>query len=101
MLWNRKPKPARPVLAFDTGELRDTARSLTGWTVRGSRGPDPDSLLFRAADEIDRLERLVADGVEAFRLTREYLGEDALPAVEGWAWFDWTERARPLELAAT
>ena len=25
---------------------------------------------------------------EAFRLTREYVGVDALPALEGWSWFD-------------
>jgi hypothetical protein len=27
---------------------------------------------------------------EAIRLTREYVGEVALPAVEGWSWFDAT-----------
>lgn len=25
---------------------------------------------------------------EAIRLTREYVGEPMLPAVEGWSWFD-------------
>ncbi len=25
---------------------------------------------------------------EAFRLTREYVGEDLLPAIEGWSWYD-------------
>ena len=36
---------------------------------------------------------LVADGIEAFRLTREYVGEDTLPDIEGWSWFDWTQKA--------
>jgi hypothetical protein len=39
------------------------------------------------------LRRLVWDGIQAFRLTREYVGEDVLPAIEGWSWFDWCERA--------
>ena len=25
---------------------------------------------------------------EAFRITREYVGEDTLPAIEGWTWYD-------------
>lgn len=40
-----------------------------------------------------RLEALVTDGIEAFRLTREYVGEYMLPPMPGWSWFDWTERA--------
>lgn len=28
------------------------------------------------------------DLAEAIRLTREYVGEDKLPALEGWSWFD-------------
>ena len=39
-------------------------------------------------------EALLAEGIEAFRLTREYVGEDTLPALPGWSWFDWTEKAR-------
>ena len=38
-------------------------------------------------------ETLLAEGIEAFRLTREYVGEDTLPALPGWSWFDWTEKA--------
>ena len=40
------------------------------------------------------LYEVIADGIEAFRLTREYVGEDMLPVVEGWSWFDWCEKAR-------
>jgi hypothetical protein len=52
-----------------------------------------------AADEAERRgraaahARLLSEGIEAFRLTREYVGEDMLPAVEGWSWFDWCEKA--------
>jgi hypothetical protein len=57
--------------------------------MRDSRDAQVDAIYA----ELDRLRALIADGVEAFRLTREYLGDDALPAVEGWSWFDWTQRA--------
>ena len=40
------------------------------------------------------LEALIADGIEAFRLTREYVGDDVLPDEPGWSWFDWAQRAR-------
>lgn len=30
----------------------------------------------------------VDDLVEAIRLTVEYVGNDTLPAVEGWSWYD-------------
>lgn len=36
---------------------------------------------------------LIAKGIEAFRLTREYLGEDVLPELGGWSWFDWVRKA--------
>jgi hypothetical protein len=47
----------------------------------------------RLRAENERMRALVVDGIEAFRLTREYLGDDALPAVDGWSWFDWVQRA--------
>lgn len=36
---------------------------------------------------------LVAHGLVAFQLTREYVGEEVLPALPGWSWFDWSEKA--------
>lgn len=33
-------------------------------------------------------EGAVSDLVDAIRLTVEYLGNDTLPAIEGWSWFD-------------
>lgn len=35
------------------------------------------------------VENLIARGYRAWRLTREYIGEDRLPVVPGWEWFDW------------
>ncbi len=32
--------------------------------------------------------------VEALRLTREYVGEDLLPPLEGWSWYDATVNAQ-------
>lgn len=36
----------------------------------------------------DRLRNLANQMYEALRLTREYVGEDVLPAIEGWSWYD-------------
>ncbi len=53
-----------------------------------------------AFGEIESLRRLIADGLEAFRLTKEYVnipdehGQVLLPDIPGWSHFDWTERAR-------
>ena len=38
---------------------------------------------------------------EALRLTREYVGEDALPAIEGWSWYDADNALRTAIDAAT
>jgi hypothetical protein len=38
-------------------------------------------------------DELLYKGGEAFRLTREYVGEDLLPPTEGWSWFDWCKAA--------
>jgi len=42
------------------------------------------------------LNAALAEGIEAFRLTREYVGESLLPRIEGWSWFDWCEKAAAL-----
>lgn len=34
---------------------------------------------------------------EALRLTREYVGADRLPAIEGWSWYDALRRYQRLE----
>ena len=38
---------------------------------------------------------------EAFHLTREYVGEDALPAFKGWSWYDADNALRDAIDAAT
>lgn len=52
------------------------------------------ALLSEIGEKIDAYRDLVADGIQAFRLTREYVGQATLPALAGWSWFDWTERAK-------
>ena len=42
----------------------------------------------------NRLRDLIAEGIEAFHFTREYVGEDLLPEVPGWSWYDWVTKAR-------
>lgn len=40
----------------------------------------------------------IAELAQAIRLTREYVGEELLPAVEGWSWYDALRRHAPHEL---
>ena len=53
-----------------------------------------------ARAELAALRALVADGIEAFRLTKEYVnvpdehGFVLLPDVPGWSHWDWTVKAR-------
>lgn len=44
--------------------------------------------------EADDTANLIAEGINAFQFTRDYVGQDVLPPVEGWSWFDWTQRAQ-------
>ena len=53
-------------------------------------GEEPLSI----SDEQPMAEELVESGLEAFRLTQAYVGEDVLPEIEGWSWYDWTQKAR-------
>lgn len=39
------------------------------------------------------LATVIAQGLIAFRFTREYVGEERLPEIEGWSWYDWTTAA--------
>jgi hypothetical protein len=50
---------------------------------------------------LTELRTLVAEGIEVIRLTREYVDGTApdstdglLPALPGWPWFDWMQKAR-------
>lgn len=33
-------------------------------------------------------ERIMSQALQALCLTRDYVGEDALPAIAGWEWYD-------------
>lgn len=55
---------------------------------------DQDLLETVALDaDPDPARDLIFEGIEAFRLTREYLGPEFLPEIEGWSWFDWVQKA--------
>lgn len=68
-----------------------------GWIVKPpytlADNPGPSGSDFRRAEAA---EAMLRGGIEAMRLTREYVGEDVLPAVRGWSWFDWSTRAAAL-----
>ena len=40
----------------------------------------------------------IAELAQAIRLTREYVGEELLPPIEGWSWYDALRRWAPHEL---
>lgn len=49
---------------------------------------------FTEADVIRHLHAVIRDGMEAVRLTSEYVQPTVnLLAIEGWSWFDWIVRA--------
>ncbi len=66
--------------------LGNIAYTVKEWNTR----PIED----RLTAEVARLRGLVRDGIEAFRHTREYVGEHRLPEVHGWSWYDWTIAAK-------
>jgi hypothetical protein len=41
----------------------------------------------------EEAERLVAEGIIAFDLTRQYVGGDVLPSHDGWSHHDWCQKA--------
>jgi hypothetical protein len=51
-------------------------------------------------EEVQQLRAAVAELAQAIRLTREYVGEELLPPVEGWSWYDALRRWAPHELSA-
>jgi hypothetical protein len=46
-------------------------------------------------------EAAIAELAQAIRLTREYVGEELLPPIEGWSWYDALRRHAPHELPAS
>ncbi|MFI1166579.1 hypothetical protein ACH4UM_23985 [Streptomyces sp. NPDC020801] len=45
-------------------------------------------------------EAAIAELAQAIRLTREYVGEELLPPIDGWSWYDALRRHAPHELPA-
>jgi len=87
--WERKANTYR-------AELDRLCLVMDGWdAMRDATTAERDGLQRR----LDAVLALIADGVEAFRLTKEYVnipdanGHVLLPDIEGWSHFDWTTRA--------
>jgi hypothetical protein len=73
------PKPIGPTEHLNTVEYwRDNYMTLL--EVAKEREEERDALLYQ--------------GIEAVRLTREYVHAKMLPAVEGWSWFDFVVKAQ-------
>ena len=66
--------------AADLNALEDTALNLIV-KAAFAKIADLEEALRLANEDAERL-------AWAFRLTREYVGEALLPAIEGWSWFD-------------
>jgi hypothetical protein len=81
--WN----PAAPLLDAVLAELGAAASC-----------PDPIECGHEAA--LGQAQTAVAELAQALRLTREYFGEELLPPVEGWSWYDALRRHAPHELPA-
>lgn len=72
----------------------DSARRIETILVRLAAEGTLSEDKYRAERALaDDLASVVAGGLVAVDLTRQYVGEKMLPAVEGWSWFDWTQRA--------
>lgn len=54
--------------------------------------------LKKVGEARHRAETAVAELAQAIRLTREYVGEELLPPIEGWSWYDALRRHAPHEL---
>jgi hypothetical protein len=49
--------------------------------------------IFILTLRVQELEDALAKCLVAFQLTREYVGEDVLPELPGWSWFDAVQNA--------
>jgi hypothetical protein len=68
----------KPAQRFDASEILAIEAEARTAALRDTAGIDVE---------------LIRQGIEAFRLTREYVGDERLPALAGWSWFDWTQAA--------
>lgn len=93
------PRPEQPPQATPLEEAQATIEGLR-YQIRRAR----EAL---ATDETPTCcsncghEAAIAELAQAIRLTREYVGEELLPPIEGWSWYDALRRHAPHELPAT
>lgn len=79
-----------------------TRADVGDWIIRGPSGdfwpckPDifEESYGEAVIEPTNPARDLIYEGIEAFRLTREYVGEELLPDTPGWSWADWTQKAK-------
>jgi hypothetical protein len=82
---SEQPPPSTP-----TSGPTDHLDSVDYW-----RGGYMDAVAV-GQEYVDRMhaaEKIIRAGIEAFRLTREYVTPEMLPAQPGWSWWDWTTAA--------
>ena len=87
--------------AWWSGPVDDADAFIAGWaaSIDAARPPAvaaPPASVEPTADVLS----LIAAGLIAFEHTRDYVGHEALPAIEGWSWYDWTRRAEEFLAAA-
>jgi hypothetical protein len=66
----------------DGDHALERGMDIPRWSTDWSDVPAPNGIDWRS---------IAGELVEAIRLTREYVGEESLPAVPGWSWFDATQ----------
>lgn len=84
--------------AVDTAFFRLTGQEpafiFSGWSgelTEGERACVEDRLPVYELTDTGKTEALIEHAqmlAEALRLTQEYVGDELLPPVEGWSWFD-------------
>lgn len=77
---------------YDTDKLCNCSNSRHARANRFNASTAPAMLNGLRLANHEALEAL-RECREAFRFTREYVGEDVLPAIEGWSWYDADKRA--------
>ena len=49
--------------------------------------------LIGTCQKVQVMREALVECIIAIHLTRQYVGEDMLPAIEGWSWYDATVKA--------
>lgn len=74
------------------GRVKSLEAALNAQVIDGERlsqiTTEALAMHSEAEAENERLRSALRQSREALRLTREYIGEETLPAADGWAWFD-------------